>query len=478
MASRPGLDVWLYGIRVGVLTEPKYGKMRFDYTEEAEARFTVGSPALSTSMPVDAGRRPRGDIVRSFFTALLPEGDARWTISDEFSVRRGDYFGLISAIGRDCAGAVVIQPIGSPPPGTTGSVDPLADSDIERLVARIKERPLGADAEMRVSLPGAQEKLLLARGRDGRWGRPINGEPSTHILKPQDMRLDSYASAEAFCLGAARRLGLTNVDADVVEIAGRPVVVVSRYDRQQTAQGVFRIHQEDACQSLGVDCADNPSRKYQAGGGPAMKTFARVLSDHAPSEDRLKLLALTTLNVVAGNADAHARNLSIVHLSDGTTRLAPAYDITPTSFYKGVPTSDGPKDMSDKLGMWINNKRVIHDVTAEDIASEGASWGLSGSEATKVVEDTITRLKNAIHEEAEEVAIPAEMLQFISQRAEALGDGDRAGAAAKRSVPAVAPAPAAHQPRRPAGTPAGGQFASGYHPESNIALELPQEEDN
>jgi serine/threonine-protein kinase HipA len=443
VASRPSLDVWLYGTDIGSLSEPQYAKTRFDYTEEAEHRFRPGSVTLSTSMPVNADRRPRGDVVRAFFDGLLPEGEARGVISDEFSVRRGDHFGLLSAIGRDCAGAVVLLPAGSPPPDRSGGIDPLADQDLERLVARLKERPLGADNEVRVSLPGAQEKLLLAQTPDGRWARPVGGAPSTHILKPQDMRLDSYAVAESFCLRLARDLGLTNVDTEVIDVNGRPVIVVSRYDRQRTSEGVIRIHQEDACQALGVDCSDRPYRKYQSDGGPSLREFAEILTSYTPPQDRSKLLALTATNVAVGNADAHAKNLSLMHLTDGSSTLAPAYDITPTTFYKDVPTSEGPKDLSDRLGMWINNKKSIHDVTADDLIAEGASWGMSSAQASRVVEETLRGIEENAETAATATGLPAEILDFVAQRTGSLAAGDPAGTPSKTGKRSKA---AAHRP--------------------------------
>jgi serine/threonine-protein kinase HipA len=443
VASRPCLDVWLYGMRIGSLSEPQYNRMRFDYPEEAEHRFRPGSVILSTSMPLNAARRPRGDVVRAFFDGLLPEGEALGVISDEFSVRRGDHFGLLSAIGRDCAGAVVLLPAGSPPPDTNARIDPLADQDLERLIARLKERPLGADYAVRVSLPGAQEKLLLARTRDGKWGRPVGGAPSTHILKPQDMRLGSYALAESFCLRLARALGLTNVDTEVIDVNGRPVIVVSRYDRQYTPEGITRIHQEDACQALGVDCSDRPYRKYQSGGGPSLRAFAEILSDFAPPQDRFKLLALVVTNVAVGNADAHAKNVSLLHLRDGSCALAPAYDITPTTFYKDVPTSQGPKDLSDKLGMWVNNKKSVHDVTAEDMVAEGASWGMSRAEASRVVEETLRGIEDNVEAAAISTGLPSQILEFVSQRTRSLAVGDPAGAPNKTRDDSKA---AAHRP--------------------------------
>jgi serine/threonine-protein kinase HipA len=427
MASRPALDVWLYDTLVGSLAEPQYGKLRFGFTEEAERRFRPGSVVLSTSMPINAQRRPRSDIARAFFNGVLPEGEPRDRLSEGFAVRRGDAFGLLSAIARDCAGAVVLQPAGGPVPGSADRVDPLADHDLERLIARLRERPLGADDEVRVSLPGVQDKLLLAKTPDGAWGRPVAGAPSTHILKPQDMRLDSYAAAEAFCLHLAAHLGLTDVDTEVIDVDGRPVIVVSRYDRRRTPSGVVRIHQEDACQALGVDCSERPYRKYESGGGPSLRSFAAVLAGYAGPGDRAKLLALTILNVTIGNADAHAKNLSIVHLPDGTTALAPAYDLTPTTFYKDVPTPEGPKDLSDKLGMWVNGKRVMQDVTAEDLAAEGASWGLPRAEADQVVQTTLGRISELIDVAAREAPLPAAVIDFVAGATVALSAGRRRG---------------------------------------------------
>ncbi len=427
MTSRPTLDVWLYGTLIGSLSEPEYGKLRFDFTDEAEHRFRSGSVVLSTSMPLNSLRRPRGDLVRAYFDGVLPEGQIRDRLSDEFAVRRGDGFGLLSAIGRDCAGAVVIQPNGSPRPGSGGRVDPLADQDLERLIARLEERPLGADHEVRASLPGVQEKLLLAKTPDGAWGRPVDGAPSTHILKPQDMRLNAYAAAESFCLNLARHLDLTDLDAEVIDVDGRPLIVVSRCDRQLTSAGVVRIHQEDACQALGVDCSSWPDRKYQDKGGPSLRQFAAVLADFAAPSDRYKLLALTVLNVAVGNADAHARNLSIVHLPDGSTSLASAYDLTPTTFYRNVPTPEGLKDLTDNLGMWVNGKRSIHAITATDIMDEGASWGLPAAEASEVVRVTLEGIAACIEPLTREVPIPAAMVDFIATRVERLSAGRPAG---------------------------------------------------
>ncbi|MGH9055204.1 MAG: HipA N-terminal domain-containing protein [Acidimicrobiales bacterium] len=58
---------------------------------------------------------------------MLPEGEARRAIAREVGESASDTYGLIRALGRDCAGAVVIHPADDPPPPspTTATAEPL-----------------------------------------------------------------------------------------------------------------------------------------------------------------------------------------------------------------------------------------------------------------------------------------------------------------------------------------------------------------
>ena len=47
-------------------------------------------------------------------------------------------------------------------------------------------------------------------------------------------------------------------------------------------------------------------------------------------DDLERLLRWQVFNVLAGNSDGHAKNLSLLYGSDGSTRLAPFYDLVPT----------------------------------------------------------------------------------------------------------------------------------------------------
>jgi len=427
MASRPALDLWLYDTPIGSLSEPSYGRMRLTFTAEAEDRFGPGAVTLSISMPVNSRQRPRGDRVSAFFDGLLPEGHAEVRIAQTFNVRRGDAFGLLSAIGRDCAGAIVLQPADEPPPGERGVMRRLDDDDFADLVRHVRDRPLGAGDDVRVSLAGAQDKILLAATGEG-WALPAHGAPSTHIAKPQDLRLAGYADGEAFCLALARLIDLTNVDATVEDIGGRPVLIVSRYDRTTDDGGrVHRLHQEDCCQALAISTSLR-DRKYESDGGPSLRAVAGLLAQFARPVDRIRLLALTVLNVIIGNADAHGKNISMMHLRDGTTTLAPGYDLTPVTFYRAVPTEEGLRPMSDRLGMRINGKTSIHEITVDDLIAEGSRWSLPESRVRTTVTETLERVRGAVDEAMAVAGPPGEMCAFVTERVEALLAGRPAAA--------------------------------------------------
>ncbi len=99
------LAVWLCGDHVASI-EPDRRGPRLTYTETALRRYPLGTPLLALSLPVQTRTHPQG-VVRSFLDGLLPEGEPRRVIARDFGVSASDTYGLIQALGRDCAGAVV-----------------------------------------------------------------------------------------------------------------------------------------------------------------------------------------------------------------------------------------------------------------------------------------------------------------------------------------------------------------------------------
>lgn len=375
------LAVWLYGTRVAVIDQERPGQPRLTYTPEALSLYEPGTPLLSLTLPVRPQRYPQG-VVKAFLDGLLPEGDTRRVIADDLGLRANDTFALIRALGRDCAGAVVIQPdeFPAPPPSTTTSAEPLTDEEVADLVANLKNVPLGVSGRVRVSLAGVQQKLLLTKLPDGRWGSPVDGTPSTHILKPEIRDLPKTVENEAFCMRFARNLGLPTAQVETATMRNINVIVVARYDRVIEVNGeVERIHQEDFCQATG----NAPDKKYQEEGGPSLRNIAAILSTTDP-DSLPNLLRALVVHILVGNGDAHAKNFSLLHLTSGALRLAPLYDIMSTLHYG-----------DNRLAMYVDEVRKTNRVTTTRIVNEASSWKMSRTRAEEVVADLLAKVPEA-----------------------------------------------------------------------------------
>ncbi len=387
--------VWLYGTRLGELSRPRPGKLRFEFSDDSLGRWGAGSTILSTSMPLNTAVRPTGDVVSAFFQNLLPEGDgltAMRTLYQAF-----DDFALLEAIGRDTAGALVIgdQPFF----GTGGANDDsepryLSVDEVGQMIAGLPERPLGASLTVRHSLAGAQRKLLLGRSSDGRWYQPSERHPSTHLLKPAPLDHPEVATNEAFCMEVARLAGLETCLTQELEIGSMRLLVAQRYDRIQHDGVLERVHQEDGCQMLGLP----PSEKYQErkGGrktvGPSLAGIAQLLSD----SDKTRLLQSQVLSVLVGNADCHGKNLSILHMPDGSSRLAPLYDVMSTVVHHPIPTIEGLKPLTHDLGMLIGNARTLDQVTMSQLVNEATQWPMAKDQAELIVRTSIEDVLTAV----------------------------------------------------------------------------------
>jgi len=376
------LAVWLYGDRVAVIDRDR-DRPRLAYSEEALTQYALGTPLLALSLPVVARRYTQG-VVRPFLDGLLPEGDARRTIAREINVRERDTYSLIRALGRDCAGAVVIVPAEdpAPPPPTTATAELLAPHELDQLVRDLKSAPLGVGGRVRISLAGVQEKLVLTRMPDGAWGRPIDGTPSTHILKPEIAAFPDTVENEAFCMRFARHLGLDVAPVATAAHGGRKVIVVERFDRVVAFDGsVQRVHQEDFCQATGLA----PEMKYEDDGGPSLRRIAGILTAVAAPDALEHLLGAVTVNAVIGNGDAHAKNFSLLHARSGALHLTPLYDLMCTLHYG-----------DDRLAMHIDDVRRTNRVTVERIVNEAAGWGMPRTRAHAIVIDVLDRAPVAI----------------------------------------------------------------------------------
>jgi serine/threonine-protein kinase HipA len=396
------LAVWYGNERIATIQQRRDHKLRLTYDDAALRRYAPGTPLLSVTLPVAGRIEPHA--VRAFLEGLLPEGEPRRVIASDLGIVASDTYAMIAALGAECAGAFVILPDDHPAPApviATAMATPLSASQLAELVANLRSAPLGVSEDVRLSLGGVQEKLVLTRMTDGVWGTPTNGAPSTHILKPDIAEFPNTVENEAFCMRLAKRLGLPVAAVQTTAAGGRALLVVERYDRQVATDGtVERIHQEDLCQALAV----LPEHKYEDRGGPSLRNVARILQTGVSPADIEALLRAVVLNVLIGNCDAHGKNFALLHERPGVFLLAPLYDLLSTLAYSGHTT---------RMSMYIDSQQDMRRVTSDRIINEAASWGMSRRRAIAVVDDILTRAPAAADAAMAESGAPPSEVRAI-----------------------------------------------------------------
>ena len=364
------LEVRLFAERVGILALID-GRLSFRYAQDWLSR--PGAVTLSRSLPLQA--EPFDDRhTRPFFAGLLPEGQLRRLIAQQFQVSSQNDFALLDHIGGECAGAVTLLEPGQPlsSPGQGDEVQWLCDEEIVAILDELPHRPMLAGKDgLRLSLAGAQDKLPVVS--DGtRIGLPRNGTPSSHILKPAIRSLADTVINEGFCLALAEAMQLKPARSQLHSVLGRPFLLVERYDRAVDAQGQRqRLHQEDFCQALGVV----PEMKYQNEGGPDLaQCFDLVRRVTRPSAPQvLRLLDFVIFNALIGNHDAHAKNFSLLYAAQSAV-LAPLYDVLSTAVY---PT------LTSRMAMKIGSMYKFSEVQAQHWEQFAEAVGLSKAQARK-----------------------------------------------------------------------------------------------
>ena len=324
MTDADRLNVWYEDRLVGNLWRNPAGAIGFRY--ETNWIDSGGFP-ISCSLPLALDGISSADSpAHRFFANLLPEGGAREQLVRDLKIPNTG-FDLLRAIGGECAGALTILPA-ERTPTNDGSYTILGEGELSQLVAR-RGRILSNmpnQAHPRLSLAGAQNKCPVLF-RDGEYLLPKEAAPTSHILKFEVQDYRHVPAYERFTTQLAQQIGLPVVDIDLKSTGKRFYTRIERYDRvwDSSLHKLKRLHQEDFCQALGY----GHERKYQDDGGPAFSQCLALLREVSsdPAIDVGYLLRWQVFNVLAGNSDGHAKNLSLLYSPGQGTRLAPFYDL-------------------------------------------------------------------------------------------------------------------------------------------------------
>ena len=346
------LNVWMNGVLVGIWEHSRSGTPVFRYDPD-----WIGLEAarpLSLSMPITTSTSGhRGEVVSNYFENLLPDSqEIRNRIRVRYQTQSTEAFELLTAIGRDCVGAVQLLPIDASPVGWDQvKFRTLTEAQVaQELRAATSPNVMGRHAnqgyEFRISIAGAQEKTALLKFAN-KWHVPEGATPTTHILKlplglvggrNADMR--TSVPNEWLCSKILKALGLHVANTDMAQFEDQQALVVERFDRrwQGIADGaqnkarfkppqgtwIARVPQEDFCQIAGLP----PIKKYEADGGPGITQALRYLDNSAnATEDKANFVLTQLAFWLLAATDGHAKNFSISINRGGSYQMTPLYDV-------------------------------------------------------------------------------------------------------------------------------------------------------
>jgi serine/threonine-protein kinase HipA len=398
------LGVWLEDIRVATLDAKRPWDLRCRYEREVVDTGVANRPLLSCSLPVTR----QAASATAWVQGLLPEGNHLLALATRAKVPTNYYADLLERYGRDIAGAFSVSTHAPEP--RSWAVEPYSDDELLDELQLVLDAPgFAVRDDSELSIAGLQNKLLVVALPGGRWGRPRNGHPSTHIMKLADDRHEGLLAAEHACMRLAQAVGLTTVTTDLALFGGIEALIVERYDREMDPDtgAIRRIHQEDACQALGIDIDANRGRgKYERFGGPSFAQIAELLDRYGdPIIEHPRLLRTIVFTSIIGNADAHGKNVSLLlDTTTGVIHLAPLYDTVPTTLW--------PK-LRAEPAMSVNYAFALPSF--DGLVREANQWGLRALTAGRVVDEMITDVRRALAS-CDQIAVA----ELVSSRLDAL----------------------------------------------------------
>ena len=334
-----------------------------------------------------------------FFSNLLPEGGLRRRIAQRLKVHEEHEFLLLSALGEDLPGAVILTPVDTP--------DHLKHRRRAAAVA-----PSAEDLqELKFSLGGMQMKFSMLRQGE-RFTLAGSKKLGNYIVKPPSNDFEALPMVEAATMETARAAGMAVPEIQLLapdriqglpEMAGfrqgEPFYAIRRFDRTECG----RIHVEDFAQVFNL-------RTHQKYGRVNYEMIGRTLLVYAGGLPDLKEMARRLLfNVLMGNGDAHIKNWALIYDNPLRPRLAPAYDLVSTVAYT-------THDTSVALNMaGVKRFRVITLDTFAELFSRIGIVDRIREEVMEEVKVTGRRILDVWRSQFQITGVPEQLIQRIEE---------------------------------------------------------------
>lgn len=392
--SITSLDVLLNDLKVGMIVRTPGDFNAFSFEESY--RQTGGFPVLSLSFRAAHGGlrkdpKPVARALPSFFANLLPEDKLREAMERHHSgsVRAGNDFDLLAALGSDLPGAVRIVP---------------SEGSVVRNEGLTTPRP-----KARFSLAGVQMKLSVIKntGKGGGLTIPLGDEQGSYIAKFPSSSFPGVSENEFANLALAEAIGMDVPERELVQqsqfegipeefetLSDGKVLLVKRFDR---VAGGERVHIEDFAQVFGV----YPSRKYE---GAAYHDIAVAIGVAVSSAAALEFVRRLALAVLTGNGDMHLKNWSLIYHGKGDKpALAPVYDVLSTVPY--IP--------SDAMALSLAGERPFKAMNAQRWKVFAHRARLPEAAVLKAVTETVERVNQSWWSLPERAVLPDRVLERV-----------------------------------------------------------------
>lgn len=335
-------EILMNNILVGVLShESTLNQFSFNYNEKwlrRHDRFPL-SPHIPFTRPEHQSNELHSALVRQFFENLLPEGKALDDASIVHQVSKSNVMAMLMAVGKETSGALSV--------GNQVRKHQLRELPLSEISERIRARPLQPftvwDGKVRLSIAGYQDKIAALKLDDKFYLTDGAQYASTHILKPEPVSgvLHGMTSNEFFCMRLAKRIKLNVAEVELIHVP-EPVLVITRFDRVLNNQHVDRLHYIDGCQALGLPVGHKYERPFGSGtdvahirDGASYPLLFNLIEQFTstPTQQKLHFLRWIIFQVLIGNVDAHAKNISFKSEQSGLS-ISPVYDLVSGASFK------------------------------------------------------------------------------------------------------------------------------------------------
>jgi serine/threonine-protein kinase HipA len=217
------------------------------------------------------------------------------------------------------------------------------------------------------SMGGARPKAVV-QDNDGLWLAKFN--------RPDD-RWDNTL-VEFAMLQLARQCGISVADSRLESVGGKNVLLVKRFDRENTEMGYTRARMISGLTVLRSD--ESAVTRTRWSYVLLVEELRRFVAE--PKKDARELFRRMCFNALISNTDDHPRNHSFI-ARDASWKLSPAFDLTPSPM-----VSQERRDLAMECG---DQGRFAN---ARNILTQHARFLLQRDEAAKIVSDLSDQVKN------------------------------------------------------------------------------------